>query len=188
MVTDLFKIYKTRIWMSAINPASFASPTLGLQAPSGIGPGAVGLGRGGGGNGGNGPNHNERRPNQQQEQQATFAGGGAGARSFQPTFNQPFGSERSMVANNAYPASAYPYSAYGAFSAAGRSGAMGYGAMMAGMDPYGGAFPSSTDYQSMQARFPSPHGTSSVQDAKSPTAGASNEWLNNFQSLSLNTR
>ena len=27
LVTDLFKIYKTRIWMSAINPASFASPT-----------------------------------------------------------------------------------------------------------------------------------------------------------------
>ena len=31
LVTDLFKIYKTRIWMSAINPASFAatSPSLG---------------------------------------------------------------------------------------------------------------------------------------------------------------
>lgn len=26
LVTDLFKIYKTRIWMSAINPASFATP------------------------------------------------------------------------------------------------------------------------------------------------------------------
>ncbi|CAK7564206.1 MAG: hypothetical protein SEPTF4163_002092 [Sporothrix epigloea] len=42
LVTDLFKIYKTRIWMSAINPASFASQPLGFQAPSGIGPGAVG--------------------------------------------------------------------------------------------------------------------------------------------------
>ncbi|RMZ81183.1 hypothetical protein DV737_g2658, partial [Chaetothyriales sp. CBS 132003] len=33
LVTDLFKIYKTRIWMSAINPASFQTPTasLGLQ-------------------------------------------------------------------------------------------------------------------------------------------------------------
>ncbi|KAL8873451.1 MAG: hypothetical protein Q9174_001081 [Haloplaca sp. 1 TL-2023] len=37
LVTDLFKIYKTRIWMSAINPASFATPTSGLQAPSGLG-------------------------------------------------------------------------------------------------------------------------------------------------------
>ncbi|KAL8710336.1 MAG: hypothetical protein Q9220_005106 [cf. Caloplaca sp. 1 TL-2023] len=42
LVTDLFKIYKTRIWMSAINPASFATPTtpLPLQMPSGLGPGA----------------------------------------------------------------------------------------------------------------------------------------------------
>jgi hypothetical protein len=27
LVTDLFKVYKTRIWMSAINPASFPAPT-----------------------------------------------------------------------------------------------------------------------------------------------------------------
>jgi hypothetical protein len=32
-VTDLFKIYKTRIWMSAINPASFVTPTSSLNAP-----------------------------------------------------------------------------------------------------------------------------------------------------------
>lgn len=32
-MTDLFKIYKTRIWMSAINPASFVTPPgTGLQA------------------------------------------------------------------------------------------------------------------------------------------------------------
>jgi hypothetical protein len=33
LVTDLFKVYKTRIWMSAINPASFQTPTssLGIQ-------------------------------------------------------------------------------------------------------------------------------------------------------------
>ncbi|KAL9595020.1 MAG: hypothetical protein Q9219_006689 [cf. Caloplaca sp. 3 TL-2023] len=40
LVTDLFKIYKTRIWMSAINPASFASTATALQPPSGLGPGA----------------------------------------------------------------------------------------------------------------------------------------------------
>ena len=34
LVTDLFKIYKTRIWMSAINPASFVTPpTSGLPGP-----------------------------------------------------------------------------------------------------------------------------------------------------------
>lgn len=37
LVTDLFKIYKTRIWMSAINPASFVTPpTAGLHGPSGL--------------------------------------------------------------------------------------------------------------------------------------------------------
>ncbi|KAJ5498015.1 PSP1 C-terminal [Penicillium expansum] len=35
LVTDLFKIYKTRIWMSAINPASFVTPpAAGLSGPS----------------------------------------------------------------------------------------------------------------------------------------------------------
>lgn len=38
LVTDLFKVYKTRIWMSAINPASFQTPAGGLQLPGGIGP------------------------------------------------------------------------------------------------------------------------------------------------------
>ncbi|OQD84234.1 hypothetical protein PENANT_c013G10324 [Penicillium antarcticum] len=39
LVTDLFKIYKTRIWMSAINPASFVTPpTPGLPGP---GPGQM---------------------------------------------------------------------------------------------------------------------------------------------------
>ncbi|WAO97192.1 PSP1 C-terminal domain-containing protein [Fusarium falciforme] len=42
LVTDLFKIYKMRIWMSDITPVSFASPTLAVRAPSGMGPGAVG--------------------------------------------------------------------------------------------------------------------------------------------------
>lgn len=41
LVTDLFKIYKTRIWMSAINPASFATPSVGLPAPGAIGTGAL---------------------------------------------------------------------------------------------------------------------------------------------------
>jgi len=41
LVTDLFKTYKTRIWMSAINPASFMTPTAGLAPPAVIGPGAI---------------------------------------------------------------------------------------------------------------------------------------------------
>lgn len=41
LITELYRIYKTRIWLSAINPASFSQHALG-QPPSGIGPGAVG--------------------------------------------------------------------------------------------------------------------------------------------------
>src|SRR2546423_2237200 len=37
LVTDLFKIYKTRIWMSAINPASFVTPTASLGIPHSFG-------------------------------------------------------------------------------------------------------------------------------------------------------
>ncbi|KAK3684598.1 hypothetical protein LTR37_020129 [Vermiconidia calcicola] len=40
LITELYRIYKTRIWLSAINPASFSQHALG-QPPSGIGPGAV---------------------------------------------------------------------------------------------------------------------------------------------------
>ena len=44
LVTDLFKIYKTRIWMSAINPASFVTPTSSLSAhfSTAYSPGAIG--------------------------------------------------------------------------------------------------------------------------------------------------
>lgn len=38
LVTDLFKQYKVRIWMSAVNPASVVNPAGG---PSAIGPGAI---------------------------------------------------------------------------------------------------------------------------------------------------
>lgn len=42
LVTDLFKVYKTRIWMSAMNPASFAHPA-GVHPPGpGISPSAAG--------------------------------------------------------------------------------------------------------------------------------------------------
>lgn len=37
LVTDLFKVYKTRIWMSAMNPASFAHPTTGLPGGPSMG-------------------------------------------------------------------------------------------------------------------------------------------------------
>ncbi|ORY64434.1 uncharacterized protein BCR38DRAFT_458112 [Pseudomassariella vexata] len=189
LVTDLFKIYKTRIWMSAINPASFASPTLGLQAPSGIGPGAVGLGRGGGA----ASTNTERRQNQQ-DQPPTFAGGNSASRPFQSTFNQPFTSERSGVPNSAYPPAAYPYSGYGAFGSGGGGGAARGGAlpyapgMIPGMDGYPSSFSQAGDYQAMRNRFPSPHTASSTQDPANSAVPGQNEWVGAFQGLSLNSR
>lgn len=43
LVTDLFKQYKVRIWMSAVNPASVVNPAGAMQTPppSAIGPGAI---------------------------------------------------------------------------------------------------------------------------------------------------
>lgn len=40
LVTELYRIYKTRIWLSAVNPASFSQHALGTP-PSGYGPGAL---------------------------------------------------------------------------------------------------------------------------------------------------
>ncbi|KAI9844538.1 MAG: hypothetical protein M1837_005496 [Sclerophora amabilis] len=84
LVTDLFKIYKTRIWMSAINPASFASPTAGLQPPTGIGPGAL-------------AHQRNSQLDQRQQQDPQLYGGLGHYRGFQPTFPQPLDgvSERS---------------------------------------------------------------------------------------------
>ncbi|KAF1969566.1 PSP1-domain-containing protein [Bimuria novae-zelandiae CBS 107.79] len=42
LVTDLFKHYKIRIWMSAVNPASVVNPAgMQIKPPSAIGPGAI---------------------------------------------------------------------------------------------------------------------------------------------------
>lgn len=186
LVTDLFKIYKTRIWMSAINPASFASPTLGLQAPSGIGPGAVGLGRSAGGP----PANTERRQNPQQENQGTFPGGNPSGRPFPSAFNQPFAPERAIVPSNAYSASGFPFSAYAAFNTGSRVAGAPYvpGMMPSSMDAYSSGLPQGADFQAMRARFPSPHGVTSTQDSTGSSLAGQNEWIGAFQGLSMNSR
>lgn len=184
LVTDLFKIYKTRIWMSAINPASFASPTLGLQAPSGIGPGAVGVGVRSSNNAAVGT---ERRQNQPQDPQSPFGGAGpAVGRSFQPAFGQGFGGDRSVVSSNAYPSTGFPPSAYGAFGLGPRTGGVPYvTTMMPSVDGYGGGFSQGADFR---ARFPSPHDTSTSPDSNVPAVTGQHDWTGAFQSLSLNSR
>lgn len=182
LVTDLFKIYKTRIWMSAINPASFASPTLGIQAPSGVGPGAVGVGRAGGGN--------DRRQNQQQQDQQPqpFAVGAQAGRGFRPTYNQPFGSDRAVPQTAGYPPSHYGYGQPGAFGNV-RNNAYVPG-LAPGVDGFANVgYQQPADFQSSRHRFPTPQTMPSPNphsQAVSPLAGQ-NDWANAFQSLSLNT-
>lgn len=43
LITELYRIYKSRIWLSAVNPASFSQHAMG-QPPTGIGPGAITVG------------------------------------------------------------------------------------------------------------------------------------------------
>ncbi|KAK0626253.1 hypothetical protein B0T14DRAFT_422566 [Immersiella caudata] len=182
LVTDLFKIYKTRIWMSAINPASFASPTLGLQAPSGIGPGAVGVGRG--------SSTADRRQTAQQESQAPYSSPAHAGRGAQPTFPGSFAADRAIAPGAAYPAPNYPYNPYSAFGNASRSGALPYApGMMQNLDAYAGNFPQGAGDYAGRGRFPTPQAPGAQHDPTAPTLGPqAADWVGAFQGLSLNSR
>jgi len=183
LVTDLFKIYKTRIWMSAINPASFASPTLGLQAPSGIGPGAVGVGRG--------SSTADRRQNAQQESQSSYINPAQAPRGAQPAFPGAFAAaDRAMAPSSAYPAPNYPYTAqYGAFGNASRSGGLPYAPAMQNLDAYAGNFAQGSGEYPGRGRFPPPQATSAQHDPAAPALGPQPaDWMGSFQGLSLNSR
>jgi len=164
--------------MSAINPASFASPSLGLQAPSGIGPGAVGVSR-----------TTQSRP--QPAEQTSYSVPQAG-RGYQNVFAQPFtaAADRSMPPT-AFQPSGYTY-CYTPFNAAPRNAAMAPSAF--GLEQFTGfPAPAPQDYQGMPARFPSPHGANAIHDVNefgrnAPALPSSDGWMNNFQGLSLNTR
>ncbi|EPE06241.1 psp1 domain-containing protein [Ophiostoma piceae UAMH 11346] len=210
LVTDLFKIYKTRIWMSAINPASFASQPLGLQAPSGIGPGAVGVGRG--------APASERRQTQSsepiqqiqqaqqiqqiQQMQPAYAaapathGGYPGGMGQQP----PSGVGGGPTGAGNYPAS-FSYGPYSAFGNVPRASGLGYG--QPGMSGNGGGIANASDaygmgygspqneYHMMRGRFANGNGQSDgahnghAQSQSISPLGPSPEWLANFQSLSM---
>ena len=177
LVTDLFKIYKTRIWMSAINPASFANPTLGLQAPSGIGPGAVGVSRGATGG--------DRRQNAQPEPPTAYAAASqAGRGGLPPTFQNPYPADRPAAPPSAYPAPTYSYNPYGAFRNAAQPGAMPYPpSMMPPLDAYAGGFPQGGEFGG-RGRLPTPQGAASGQQ-NVPGLGSQADWAGAFQGLSL---
>lgn len=185
LVTDLFKIYKTRIWMSAINPASFASQPLGLQAPSGIGPGAVGVGRGAA--------TTERRPNQQPEQPAaSFSAGRPTSRGFQAPglSQQAFGAERAGAPAGYPPSFGYggPYGAFGNVNVPRAAGVSFGPGGMPSADAYPPAgFPQPGEYPGGLSRLPPGQAGSRPHDQGMSPLSAPGDWVNTFQSLSLNS-
>ncbi|RMD39658.1 hypothetical protein DV735_g5472, partial [Chaetothyriales sp. CBS 134920] len=96
LVTDLFKIYKTRIWMSAINPASFQTPTasLGLQPAYGVLP-----------NDRDSPAGRGRRPQYGQPQQSpmSFDGQYDSERSYQEQQQQHAGMRSPFIGQLGFP-------------------------------------------------------------------------------------
>lgn len=181
LVTDLFKVYKTRIWMSAINPASFANPSVGLQAPSGVGPGAVGL-----------RNLLPDRRTQQQEQAQQY-----GNRNYEHGYTQSYatgtGPDRSLMAPPSYQVQAnefgYGYSAYA-------PRAMNYNpTMMQQMQQMAlysnSGYSAPPNFQPSSGRYPSPHGGGLVQDNYARQSSGLNAggdaYISSFQGLSLNT-
>lgn len=176
--------------MSAINPASFASPTLGLQAPSGIGPGAVGVSRASAAA--------ERRQNtQQQDQQNPYAAAAAAqaGRNLQGAFPGSFAPDRAMAPGSAYSLQSYPWNSYSTFGAASRPGpgpglgGLSYGmpGMMPNADTYvAGGFPPAVDY-SARPRYPTPQTNSGQHEQMGSAQGTQADWATAFQGLSLNS-
>ena len=169
--------------MSAINPASFASPTLGLQAPSGVGPGAVGVGRGPGG--GSDRRQNHAVSSEQQGSGSAFSMAAQNSRAIRPSNSHPSFNEPTP----GYAASNYPYNAYGgAFGNTPQPRGAGYSpGIMQSTDQFPSNFPQSNDYLS-RGRFPPPQmgGPQNERDV-SPLSQQS-EWFGAFQGLSLNSR
>lgn len=187
LVTDLFKIYKTRIWMSAINPASFASPTLGIQAPSGVGPGAVNVGRGSGG---------ERRQNQPQPQQLpsqdnqsmAFAQPQQANRGFRQPYAQQAVTDRNAATGLLHNQPNYGFGPPGGFgmNRANPSYPSNVSPNMEGFSTAGFQQP---DFQTMRHRFP-PGSVPSPGPSHSQTLSPlspSSEWTGGLQGLSLNS-
>ncbi|KAH8700533.1 PSP1 domain protein [Talaromyces proteolyticus] len=161
LVTDLFKIYKTRIWMSAINPASFVTPTGGLQPP---GPNALSYNQD--------PVADRRHAqdsrvlNVSQMPQST-------ANLRDPVERADLGGHSGMV-RNAY------IDPYQGFGSAIRHHEPGFGQNLASNDPFA-SYPSSA-YSLLESSSPDYVGPTSHGQQIDPAQG---DWVGNFQGLSL---
>ncbi|KKZ62297.1 hypothetical protein EMCG_03269 [[Emmonsia] crescens] len=163
LVTDLFKIYKTRIWMSAINPASFVTPTAGLQPPSGIGFSQEG-------------HPDRRRPHEFKPFTPGVGQGGASAGGFaDAAARDPTGNLRSQYMD--------PYQAF----TAGRQHDLGVPGFSQGVqpqtDPFSSFQPSS--YGAGDPNLPDFNNAAGLGAAGRQAHPTHGDWMNRFQGLSL---
>ncbi len=160
--------------MSAINPASFMTPTAGLQLPSGIGPGAL----------------NARRDSpvdpRQNYDQVPY-GGLRSQRSYQGGFTQPteHGRENGTPHNNTFHNPFAPPFQPASQLSRGTPVTIGEYAQAFPQQfaPLQAFNPLSYGYREQYIQTPQPNG----HDPRRPHP-MSNEWMNNFQGLSLGSQ
>lgn len=163
LVTDLFKIYKTRIWMSAINPASFVTPTASLAPTAYTGP-SFGTGR--------------QSPASRRRQHTMPFGQGN-----QANYEETFDHRRILPQNIRGPQREQYYNGYPSFDTVAPQtpyGLQGY--PQAAVDPFTPYIP----YQMLNANAPN-FAPSQNQDARSRAnhQQPNTNWVNKFQGLSL---
>ena len=164
LVTDLFKIYKTRIWMSAINPASFQTPTSSLGLQPAYGSADVGRNSPAGG----------RRRQQYGQQQAAMS------------FENQYENDRSFGEQQGNTRSPYP-GQYGFPPGFGQvtPGMQPFGGMQEQqMDPMA-AYYGQQHFQMLNPNAPNfASGRPNMRSSNSNQSPA-NDWTGRFQGLSL---
>ncbi|EEH18958.2 hypothetical protein PABG_01277 [Paracoccidioides brasiliensis Pb03] len=159
LVTDLFKIYKTRIWMSAINPASFVTPTAGLTS-------AMGFGQ---------ENHPDRRRPHDFKPFTPGAGQGVTGGYADAAARDITGTARSTYRD--------PYQAF----AAGRQAELGLSSFSQVLQPQTDPFSSipSTNYGTGDPNLGDFNSAAGLGPAGRQTHPTQGDWTNRFQGLSL---
>lgn len=178
--------------MSAINPASFASPTLGIQAPSGVGPGAVGVNRSSSSNERrHNPQHHDQQQQQQPVAQPSFAMRAQASRGFQPGgVASGFTNDKTTMPGQMFPSVGYGYGQTGNIGASPGLSAFGGPPLGSGIEGISNVgYQQLGDFQSMRHRYAGPQ---SVPSPNPRSQGVSpltqqNDWAA-FQGLSLNTQ
>ncbi|KAH8422628.1 PSP1 family protein [Aspergillus melleus] len=155
LVTDLFKIYKTRIWMSAINPASFVTPpSAGLQSPNPLGYG-----------------QDVQTDRSHQQESRAFGPTRDGVNVSREAIPNPLGMLR-----NAYPES------YQSFTQGPRPPESGLGRLGA-VDPFSTYVPNA--YTGVEPGYADYASGSGATSGPGRAHAAPGEWMGRFQGLSL---